>query len=93
MKAAEFCIDRIRSPARFYLCVELQALWWVKKETGKEPDLAQDAGSMEGDWIHAIFIVWRAIWESSTGTLVLGSLSADKVIHRWQNIMVEVLDK
>ena len=55
MKAAEF-LHSIESDPQpdSTLCVELQALWWVKKgDWERAHDLAQDAGSMEGDWIHA----------------------------------------
>jgi hypothetical protein len=33
---------------------ELQALWWIKKGNWDAAhDLAQDANSLEGDWVHA----------------------------------------
>ncbi len=36
------------------LSPELQALWWAKKgDWDKAHDLAQDANSRHGDWIHA----------------------------------------
>ena len=36
------------------LSVELQALWWAKKgDWERAHDLAQDANSRHGDWIHA----------------------------------------
>ena len=36
------------------LSSELQSLWWIKKgDWEKAHDLAQDACSKEGDWIHA----------------------------------------
>ena len=36
------------------LSVELQALWWAKKGAWeKAHDLAQEAGTKEGDWVHA----------------------------------------
>ena len=32
----------------------IQALWWAKKGNWKKAhDLAQDAGTIEGDWVHA----------------------------------------
>lgn len=36
------------------LGTELQSLWWIKKGNWeKAHDLAQDAGTRNGDWIHA----------------------------------------
>ena len=36
------------------LPVHLQALWWAKKgDWHRAHDLAQDAGSQPGDWVHA----------------------------------------
>lgn len=36
------------------LSTELQSLWWIKKGNWeKAHDLAQDAGTRNGDWIHA----------------------------------------
>ena len=36
------------------LSIYLQALWWDKKgDWDRSHDIAQDAGSKEGDWIHA----------------------------------------
>ena len=55
MKAAEF-LHSIESDPQpdSTLCVELQALWWVKKgDWERAHDLAQDAGTRNGDWIHA----------------------------------------
>ena len=82
MKAAEF-LHSIESDPQpdSTLCVELQALWWVKKgDWERAHDLAQDAGSMEGDWIHAHLHRVEGDFREMlpTGTLVLGSLSADK---------------
>ena len=36
------------------LGTELQSLWWIKKGNWEQAhDLAQDAGTRNGDWIHA----------------------------------------
>ena len=36
------------------LSIELQSLWWDRKGNwGKAHELAQEANSREGDWIHA----------------------------------------
>jgi len=55
MTIAEFLssIEEREEPV-FEWTTELKALWWCKKGNWvKAHDLAQDAGSREGDWIHA----------------------------------------
>jgi len=55
MKMAEFLssIEEGEEPAAEWT-TELKALWWCKKGNwAKSHDLAQDAGSSDGDWVHA----------------------------------------
>jgi hypothetical protein len=97
MKAAEFLHSIVSDPQPdSTLCVELQALWWVKKgDWERAHDLAQDAGSMEGDWIHAHLhrvegdLGNASYWYSRAGKPVC----RQELSTEWQNIMVEVLDK
>lgn len=55
MKQAEFVSSIESSPEPLAtLSTELQSLWWLKKgDWNKAHDLAQDAGTKQGDWVHA----------------------------------------
>ena len=74
--------------------LELQALWWVRKgDWGKAHDLAQDAGSPLGDWIHAHLhrmegdLGNAAYWYSRAGKAVRqGDLAKE-----WEDLVGQVI--
>ena len=78
------------------LSVELQALWWAKKGAWeKAHDLAQEAGTKEGDWVHAYLhrvegdLSNASYWYHRSGQPKFeGSLKEE-----WRSIVQELLSR
>ena len=77
------------------LSVELQALWWAKKGAwGKAHDLAQEAGTKEGDWVHAYLhrvegdLSNASFWYARAGKPV----SSIELSKEWNEIVKALFD-
>ena len=75
--------------------VELQALWWAKKGVwGKAHDLAQKAGTKEGDWVHAYLhrvegdLSNASYWYARAGKTV----SSIELSKEWNEIVRALFD-
>ncbi|MEK9773400.1 MAG: hypothetical protein VW907_01875 [Opitutae bacterium] len=97
MNQADF-LDSIGSDPRpdSSIKVELQALWWAKKgDWDKAHDLAQSAGSAQGDWIHAHLhriegdLGNASYWYSRAGKPVC----KEDLSKEWQNIVAQIVDR
>ncbi len=77
------------------LSVELQALWWAKKGAWeKAHDLAQEAGTKEGDWVHAYLhrvegdLSNASYWYARAGKTV----SSIELSKEWNEIVRALFD-
>lgn len=77
------------------LRMELQALWWVKKgDWEKAHGLAQNAGTKEGDWIHAHLhraegdLGNATYWYARSGRPV----SHQSLKNEWMDIVTQILE-
>jgi len=97
MKMSEFLssIEEREEPASEWTN-ELKALWWCKKGNWvKAHDLAQDAGSREGDWIHAHLhrvegdLGNASYWYSRAGK----PKACSNLVDEWEEIVRELTDR
>ena len=95
MKMSEFLssIEEREEPASEWTN-ELKALWWCKKGNWvKAHDLAQNAGSSDGDWIHAYLhrlegdLGNAAYWYSRAGR----KQSTESIEREWSEITEVIL--
>jgi len=78
------------------LSAELQSLWWIKKGNWeKAHDLAQDAGTRNGDWIHAYLhrvegdLGNASYWYSRAGK----PKACSNLVDEWEEIVRELTDR